>query len=375
MKLILIYVDSMRPSGGIERVITNLCNEWAKEYNVEILVKDEPESFYDLDSRVKIASLQFPFIMDMSSRTSRVLNLIKSIFLTRKKLNLYIDEFSPDIIYTSNPVNSLEICLLGKRYRNRLVISEHGSKYGYNRIYKILKRIIYPLSRYVSVPTLTDTKSYLKENINAVYIPHLTTFKIVERTQPKENIVLNIGRLTSDKNQIELLKIWNHLKQKEPNNDWKLVIVGKGEKLDELEKYVIAHNLENSVSIVQPTKLISKYYEKSSIFAFTSKFEGFGMVLLEAMSFGIPCISFDCPSGPRDIVIDNVNGYLVDQSDSTGFSLKLLELMNNTKKLQEMGNEAFKSATEWDNTTILELWNQLFSDIFDQNHGDYGGHK
>lgn len=360
MKKILIYVDSMAPAGGIERVISNLSNEWSRKYEIVLLTKDNNKSFYYLNENITMRSLNIPLILNMKSRLSRVINIIKNIFLSHNLLKKYIKEENPDYIYTANPFNSLEIFILGKKYRKKLVISEHGSKFGYNKVYNVIKKIVYPRSYKVSVPTITDTKLYLEEKNPAVYIPHICTFKAEKKNDLDKKIVLNIGRLTSDKQQINLLRIWKKLDEQGKIDGWKLRIVGKGELLSELENYITDNKINDIVEIVKPTKNIKAVFEEASIFAFTSKFEGFGMVLLEAMSFGIPCISFDCPSGPRDIIKNGENGYLIKDRDLESFGKKLSILMSNSEIRYKMGKEAFNTVKGWNNRLILSKWDELF---------------
>lgn len=361
MKNILIFINSMKTAGGIERVVANLANVWSKKYNVTILVKDECESFYELNENIKIQSLNSPLRLNMHNRFQRVWSLFLNIINSRKKIKRYLKENQFDYIYVTSPFNSLLLYLSSKSSFKKLIISEHGSELAYNKVYKILKKYLYPKAYSVSVPTTLDTESYLKQNFNAIYIPHLSTFQKTLPNKLDTKIVLNIGRLTSDKQQILLLKIWNELHKDNDLDGWRLIIVGKGEEEKKLRDYISLNKLENVVEIMEPTKNIELVYKEASIFAFTSRYEGFGMVLLEAMSYGIPCVSFDCPSGPRDIVKDNINGFLVPCYDAKIFKEKLLCLMKNDEKLIYFGKNAYRIAEQWDNEKIINKWDYLFS--------------
>ncbi|WP_164522079.1 glycosyltransferase [Halocella sp. SP3-1] len=363
MKKILVYIDSMSPAGGIERVISNLTNVWSNKYKVFIIVKDRPYSFYELDPRISILSLDSPLRLNMDNQFSRIFNLIRNISFTHNKLKKNVKKIDPDIIYTANPVNSLEICLLERNYSKILIISEHGSKLGYNRIYNFIKKIVYPMAFKISVPTTLDTKLYKEEGLPAVFIPHLSTFRNQEKTVIDNKNILNIGRLTKDKQQLELLMIWNSIVKDSQQGDWKLRIVGRGEEKDRLLTYIKDNNLSNTVEISDPSKNVDVIFKSASIFAFTSRFEGFGMVLLEAMSFGIPCISFDCPSGPRDIIDDGINGYLIEDRNLKKYKKKLLELMNNCELRDRFSNESFMKANSWNNNEILKKWDDIFTSL------------
>lgn len=361
MKKILIYVDSMNPSGGIERVIANLSNQWINYFNVILLVKDKKKSFYTLNEKIMYCSLNCPLKIDYSNRFLRACGFFKNIIMSYSKLKKFLKKEKPDYIYTSNILNSLEILMQGSRYNQKLVISEHGSYYGYNSVYMKLKKYVYPKAYRLSVPTKMDTEIYLKSGYPAVYIPHLSTFiNIDKRSELKNNIVLNVGRLTFDKQQIKLLQIWNKILKHNNEFNWKLQIIGTGEEEANLKSYVDRNNMNNNVEFIKPTQSIEEYFKRASIFALTSRNEGFGMVLLEAMSFGIPCISFDCPSGPRDL-ITNGNGFLVENNNTNEFVEKLQVLIDNNELRQKMGQGAYKKAKNWDNESIVKAWVDLFN--------------
>ncbi|HFU4462579.1 TPA: glycosyltransferase, partial [Streptococcus suis] len=256
-----------------------------------------------------------------------------------------------------------EVCLLGKKKSKKLIISEHGSKFGYNNIYNYIKKLVYPRAFKISVPTTLDTRLYLEEGYPAVFIPHISTFSRQEKNLVYEKVILNIGRLTQDKRQIDLLRIWNEIVKEKADQGWRLKIVGRGEEKENLANYIDANNLNNSVEILEPIKDVDQFFKMASIFAFTSQFEGFGMVLLEAMSFGVPCISFDCPSGPRDIIDDGVNGFLIENRNIEIYKEKLLELMENEELRKKYSQSSFQKANNWDNESILKKWNSIFDDV------------
>ncbi|MEH7437938.1 glycosyltransferase, partial [Neobacillus drentensis] len=271
-----------------------------------------------------------------------------------------INKENPDYIYTSNPLNSLEIFLLGRGPLKKLVISEHGSKFGYNKVYSYIKKVVYPRAQYISVPTKMDTELYKQEGFPAEYIPHITTFSNSKMNQLTNKTILNVGRLTNDKRQSLLIELWAECIKEENINDWKLIIVGHGENEAELKSQIIKLGVTESVEIIKPTPKINEIYQKASVFAFTSKYEGFGMVLLEAMSFGIPCVSFDCPSGPRDIIDDGIDGFLIPEGEREEWKRKLGVLIKDASKRKAMGKAAFNKTLAWDNQKILTQWDGIF---------------
>lgn len=355
-----MYVNSLNYYGGIERVIANLSNALSEDYQITILVKDSPVSVYRLNKTISIHSINEKLELNMNSKLHRILNVPYNMIRSIIGLKKYFKSNDFDYVYTAFPINGLEVYLASKKYRKRLVASEHASYYAYNSIYKKIKEYLYPKLAFISVPTKMDTEIYKKLGYNAIYIPHLTTYDKIENNSLLEKTIINVGRLTSDKQQMILLEIWQIVNKKIPNNEWKLQIIGSGEEEDNLQSFISSSDIKN-VEMVPHTSRIADYYSASSLFVFTSRTEGFGMVLLEAMSFGLPCISFDCPSGPRDIIDDGKNGFLISCYDKELFAEKICQyIMSNSDEKQKLGQGATRKVENWDNRAILEQWKDIF---------------
>lgn len=370
-KRLLVYVNSMNALGGIERVIANLTKVLVDYYDIVILVKDVPVSAYALDERVKMDTINAKLTMNMNSRIQRILsvplNIIKSKRMLKKWLKSHKDI---DYVYTAFPTNGIEMYFADKKLRNRIVASEHASYYAYNSIYKKMKEWLYPRLNVISVPTTMDTEIYQNLGYKASYIPHLSTYTAQENINPDSRVAINVGRLTSDKQQMLLLEMWESVNKRMPGHEWKLQIIGSGEEEDRLQAYIDEHNMTN-VQMVPHTSHIDEYYKNAGLFLFTSKMEGFGMVLLEAMSFGVPCISFDCPSGPRDMIRDGENGYLIPCYDKERFVERVCEyICDNNGKQAYMKENAKNVVASWDNNRIIELWNNIFSEMERKNRNE-----
>jgi len=350
----------MKPSGGIERVIATLSAKLSSNYEVTILVKDEPVSFYPIDERVKLASVNNELKFDMANRLSRIFTAIKTIVANRNSIRKYIKSNDFDYYYLAHPLNVLEFVLAGADQK-KMVVAEHGARSAYNKVYRLIKKMIYPgIYKYV-VPTITDTALYKQEGFPATYIQHFRSTLPYKNANRQQNIVLNIGRFTPDKQQITLLKIWKKLLQNGDISNWMLHLVGEGELESELKDYIAVHNLGDHVKMLPPIKNVEQYYTNASIFVLTSRSEGFGMVLLEAISFGLPCVAFDCPSGPRDIIKSDENGYLIDLNNTLTFEQKLKTLINEQNLRDLLGNQAYNDSANWTDQVVSEKWYNVFS--------------
>ena len=351
---LLIYLDSMAPAGCIERVVSKHIVFFSKNTTVTLLTKDTKTSFYDLPFDLEIKSLNVNCDFNMKNKLQRIYQTIKQIIKTRGKLKNHNSDY--DLIYCTHVRNLLELYVSGIDL-NKVIITEHGSYYGYNKIYKILKKILYPKCKYVVSPTVMDYEIYKSQNCNAFYIPNPLSFYNNNLSTLNNRTIINIGRLTSDKRQDLLLKIWREVSEKHP--DWKLKIVGTGELKNELIQTIKNFNLVNSVKVIEPIKDVESLFLNSSIFTFTSRYEGFGMVLAEAMACGVPCISFDIPSGPRDIIENNIDGFLIEDNNIRQYINKLDLLMSDTNKRLYMGKMARENVKIFLDYKIEKKWNSL----------------
>lgn len=358
-KHIILYVNSMQPSGGIERVVATLAKKLSETYKISILVKDEPKSFYHLPENVEILSLNYPLLLNMNSRVNRIVSLTNHLWGIRKKLTEIINKINPDYIYITSPYACLE-AYLAKIPKEKLIISEHGARINYNFVYRFLKNILYKRYNIHIVPTMADYTWYKKQGFPSFYIPHFRSDLPYEKSSLSSKIVLNIGRLTDDKQQLMLLKIWNKIIRNGNIDEWKLRIVGQGENYSILTDYIKNQELDKYVEILLPSPHVGTFYKNASIYVSSSRSEGFPMVLIEAISFGLPTIAFDCPTGPNEI-LNNETGILVSLNDEDTFALELEKMILNSDLRESYSNKAFKRSEDWNDKKILEKWGKILN--------------
>ena len=157
-----------------------------------------------------------------------------------------------------------------------------------------------------------------------------------------------------------LLQAWLKISKEVP--DWRLQIVGEGEDREKLQQFIADNNLTSSVELVGNSNNMEAYYRQAEIFCLSSRFEGFPMVLLETLCFGLPVVSFDCDTGPAEI-LDNTGSILVPAQDVNQFAAALLQLMNDEQARNAIHLKSKEKARLYQPAAIMELWQQELKKI------------
>lgn len=191
-------------------------------------------------------------------------------------------------------------------------------------------------------------------------IPNMLTITPKEVKDYKVKRVISAGRYMSEKGFDMLLEAWHLLP--EEFCDWHLYIFGNGDR--SMYQYIVdKYNMGKTVHLMPASDNIAEEFSKSSLYVMSSRYEGFGLVLVEAMSCGLPCVSFDCPYGPREIIKDKEDGLLAKYNDVEDLNKKMVQLMTNKKLRKEMGIKASHNITRFHPTTIMPQWIKLFKNI------------
>lgn len=324
-------------AGGAERVMSLLANDWVTKhmFDVHLILLASADDFYEVDERVVIHRLGF---LANQSGLNKYIAMIKTFFLLRRLITkekpIYILSFM-----TNYNIFSL-LAALGKKVK--VFVSERDSPLAYKSIFiKYLRRLIYPLAQGIIAQT-EDYKIFIQKetgHANISVIPNPLRDTLKNTNIQKEKIVLNVGRLVPQKGHKLLLLAFSLI---EDTKDWVLVILGDGPLRDELINYARELGIENKVHFKGTIKNVDDWLQQSSIFAFSSISEGFPNALAEAMIAGLPCVSFNCIAGPKDLIQDGVNGFLVEPENVQLFANKLNILMVNESLRAQFSYEARK---------------------------------
>ena len=236
-----------------------------------------------------------------------------------------------------------------------------------SKFWVLLRKFVYPMADNVILQTQGIKKFYENkldtEKITILPNPisaELSTLR--EENHDRKNLILTVGRLDKNKCQDLLIKAFSNIRV----NNWEIIMIGDGYKKNELEQLIAENNLTHQVKIIGKVKDIHNYYNKASIFVFTSKTEGFPNALLEAMHFGIPTISTDCPFGPADLINDGNNGYLIPLGDQNLLEKQLSALIDNESLRTSFSKKARKTTEEYDSKIVTEKWETVINKILNK---------
>lgn len=361
--------------GGIEKSVCALANLLCSHYVVEIICtyKLHEQPVFDIDSRVNIKYLVpdlRPNRKEMVTAFKRVrfINFVKEgfkaskiLYLRRKTMVDYIKNSDVDIIISTRDIFNE---WLGD-YASSKVLKIGWEHNHYHGDYKYARNVIRSASQLDYLVLVSDSlrKYYKKElrgsKCRCIFIPNIID-KIPEKCAPlTAKRLVSVGRLSSEKGYFDLLKIYNRLIKKHP--DWKLDIVGDGEERYELEDYIHQHNLEDYVTLhgYQGKEYIDKLFQSSSIYVMTSYTESFGIVLIEAMSHGLPCIAFDSAEGAQELITSGMNGYLIKHRNFSAMIKKIEDLMDDRESRKRIGMAGRKSVHQYTGEIVKEQWLKL----------------
>ena len=362
--------------GGIEKCIAALANSLVDTYKVEILaiykLYDEPAFYIDPKVHIRYLSKVVPNKNDFKYAVKRV-NIFKIIKEAIKALNILrikrkvlidaIDSCDSDIIISTRDYTNK---YLGE-YRNNNVIAigwEHNHPHGDKVIMKRLRNSCKYLDKLVVVSR--DLKHIYSEDFKnndikcqVEYIPNFLE-KLPKKINKLDNKnIISVGRLEPEKGFLDLVSVFKLMELKD--GEVYLNLVGDGSQKDKIFKNIVDNNISRKVKM--PGYLdfeeLNKLYEETSLYLMTSYTESFGLVLIEAMSHGIPVIAFSCAEGAKELINNGVNGYLINNRNEHEMADRAVKLLNNSDKLKELGENARTTALKYSKDEVKKMWIKL----------------
>lgn len=341
-------------SGGAERVISVLANEFAKDENVEVhlILYLRNEIFYSLDPRIIIHYPEFDY--------------------TKYPVWRYLLKVNRFVRHTLKTIRPDSLLSFGGRFNGFIIVSALGlgikifvsdrSRPGisYGKLQDLVNPHLYKKA-YGIVAQTSAAKNVAEQRTghkNIKVIPNPLP-QLYSTTITKERVIVNVGRFINSKQQRQLIEIFAKVKF----GEWKLWFLGDGENFDDCKLLVKELGIEDSVVFYGNKKSISEYLQQAAIFAFTSVSEGFPNSLGEAMSAGCACISYDIVAGPSDMISNGVNGYLIKKNDTDNFGRCLIKLMENEDMRRDFQLKGIDKIKDFDIVNVAARYKQfLLSD-------------
>lgn len=367
MKIVYLLRDYINP-GGIERIVANKANylvEAGYQIYIVSLFSKEEQPFFKFNPNITFHCLD---LIDNKN--------LEQEFL--KELDKYLDIINPDIVISTG-IGVLNSMFKIKNNCHK-ILELHFAKY--KKKYKLAS-----LDKYWFGRIITNIYSYKRNNVakkydvlvsltnedrkdwrgldNIVTIPNSLSFIPKSTSDLTAKKVIAVGRYTNQKGFDHLIDIWAIVNKKYPN--WRLSIYGEGGKKKRLQNQINQLDLDKCIELNEPTKDVEKELINSSVYVMSSNYEGFGLVLVEAMSCGLPAISFDCKCGPKDIITEGEDGFLIKMNDNNAFAEKLCLLIENEELRYSMGQRAAENMNRFHIDKVMPQWISLFENLSSTN--------
>ncbi len=371
---IVYCIAATSNSGGMERVLANKANYFARMgFEVHIITTDQEgkPNFFALDSRIKQHDLGVNYVHNNGrALLYKVLSYGQKQKLHRKRLTALLQNLKADI---SISMFDHEVSFLHQIPDGGVKILEiHFSRfkrlqYGRAGIWALVnqyrsKQDLRHAQQYASFVVLTqEDQGYWGNLPNIRVIPNANSFEPTAVSDLQQQQVMAVGRYDEQKRFEDLIDAWAAIKRARP--DWSLHIYGQGPLQEKLQAQITHLALGDVVHLEAPVKDIESAYRQHAMLAMTSRYEGLPMALLEAQACGLPLVAYACKCGPRDVIRDGENGFLLAEGDKAGLTERLLRLINDAQLRRDMGQAAKRRSQDFTEEVVMEQWLNLFAEL------------
>lgn len=366
----MTFVIHSLAHGGAERVIVNLANAWAREgVDVSIVcMREEHPVAYPLEQSVAVIWLA------QARPSPTPLHAIMFNLRRLTTLRATLRRLQPQVVIGAMTTTNVVMLLAALGMDCKTVASEHSHppQHPLSGAWDRLRKHGYRLADLVTAPTVA-TQTWLQEHTHAKRveaIPNPLQFPLPEQPPIKDltsfdlqhkNLIIGVGRLATEKGFDMLIPAFNQIAAAHP--DWHLAIIGAGDKLAVLQQLVESGPFSDRIRFVGEVGNIGHWYDAAQIYVMSSRYEGFGNTLVEAMASGCACISFDCETGPAEILRDPCDGVLLKDKTIDGLAATLDDLMRDKDKRDRLAASAIRARARYETAHIQQRWQALISQL------------
>lgn len=371
--------------GGTVRTVLNVTNYLAdRGFDIEIIsvFRRQRKPFFEINPKINItvlhdlynrqkynATLKAKFINQFTRYKSLLIHKDEESYkqfslLTDTKLLLYLKSLKKGILVSTRPSLNLFVA----KHAPKHLIKVGQEHINFDSHPEDLKRAIikhYPKLDYLITLTEKDNEKYKQlfknTDLDIRKIPNSINKTNCGLSDLNEKTIVAAGRLDYVKGFDLLIDAYKVVAKKHP--DWKLKIFGSGAEKNNLMKQIQEKNLYNHVFLMGPTKHLQEELKKASIFVVSSRMEGFGLVIAEAMQCGVPVVSFDCPHGPSEIIKHGEDGILVENGNTEKLGEEINRLIENEQLRKQLGKNACKNVKRFFVDNIGEQWDRFFRQL------------
>lgn len=379
---VVFCLPSLHFVGGMEKVLTIKANYFTDVFNYEVIIvltdSKEKAPFFTLSNKINVVNFDINFEKIRHYPVFiRIFPYLYKQLIYRKRLTKLLMEIRPDITVSMlrREINFITWIKdgskkVGEMQFNRLNYRDFDISDRFALIKGFLsklwmKQLIFNLKRTDMFVVLSKEDMERWPEIKNITVIHNPIDKLSDKISDcSSKKVIAAGRFVEQKGFDMLIDSWKIVNRKHP--DWTLSIYGEGDKA--LYNKQIANNgLEGSCTTNEVQRDLTEMFCESSIFAFSSRFEGFALILTEAMSFGVPPVAFSCPCGPKELITNGINGLLVTPGNITEFAEKICYLIENDEIRKEMGRSARERSKDFTIDKLAQDWDNLFKSLLKTN--------
>lgn len=376
MKILYCTHSTYNP-GGMERVLLNKVTYLSQlpGWEVSVVTTDQHQRppFYPFPEKVRMTDLDINYSDDNDKGAwKKIFGYLRKRREHKRKLTALLQKEKPDIVVSLYPSESSFIPDIKDGSKKVLELHfckffrlQYGRKGLLGRIDKWRtrqdERIVRRFDKFV-VLTHED-KGYWGNLPNIEVIPNAAMHVSESYSDVKNKRVIAVGRLDYQKGFDRLIEAWERIQHTGEWADWRLDIFGQGEWQEMLQQMIDEKGLQDTVRINKPTKQIGEEYVKSSLLVMSSHYEGFPMVMIEAMACGLPVVSFDYKCGPKDIIQHGINGLRVPDGDIQALANAMMEVMTDEAYRKMLSQNAREVVHTYSEEAVMEQWIRLFTSI------------